>query len=111
MSHGKGLTVGDRIREFLEEAGWGQGEAAARLTALVGGPYVLPNQFSKWVHTREIERIDRYALAAIALLHPTDPWGCLEWFQGRLDRMPGLDGTKVTTIPDPALKAAKGGRR
>lgn len=98
MSPAKELTVGERIRLFFEEVtkakrGW-QGEAAARLTALVGGPYVLPNQFSKWVHTEEIERIDRYALAAIALLHPTDPRACLEWFQGRRAEMPPLPRTR-----------------
>lgn len=102
------------FRELVLE--WKQGRAAQALTELVGGEPVAPNRFSEWESGKK--PIDRYALAAIALLHPSDPRGCLAWLRGVTDSMAGLpadykpvepsDGFQmVRAIPDPALHPPK----
>jgi hypothetical protein len=92
------MRVGERIEKLRKDAGYDtQGKAAARLTVLVGGNPIDGNKFSLWESDRQT--IDRYTLAAISLLHPSDPAGALLWLRGERPTMPRLlvDGGAKTS--------------
>lgn len=89
-------AVGQRILDFRKALfPGGQGYLGRALTDLVGGPPIAHSMVSSWERG---EHMSRYTLAALAMLHPTDPVECLLWFQGERKTMPRLP----TTIPSTA---------
>src|SRR5687768_3124018 len=99
--------TGQRLREF-REALYGedsQGVMADALTRLVGGKPIAYSLISAWERGQE----GRYSLAAISLLHPTEPLTTLRWLQGKGKRptIPRLhvDGVAVASTPQERVKA------
>lgn len=96
-------SVGKRITALREAVGAKKQKDAARLlSAVLGPPEVPPNRFSEW---EKLDQLDRYTLAALSFLHPTDPRACLKWLMGETEEMPPvvIDQRQAAAL---AVKAA-----
>lgn len=90
--------VGQRVKQLREALRLSQSGFGAEVARVIGGPVIGQGKVSKW----ERGKVDRYTLAAIAWVHPTDAAGCFRWLLGHRPTMPGLPVDFVAGEPSPA---------
>lgn len=101
---GQSVTLGEKLRAFREALGWKQATMARKLNELVGNDdEVTGTRFSEWENDRK--PMNNYILAAIALLHPDNPAGCMVWLRGAVTTMPPIRAMMPQDAPIVAKRA------
>jgi transcriptional regulator with XRE-family HTH domain len=81
------LEIGERIRAVRLALGYKTQQAMATEMVRLAGTHTTANRVSDW-ETGGTPAGE--TLSLIALLHPRDPWGCLEYLRGKRASVPRI---------------------